>query len=633
MKKLIYTLVAFTLIAVSCQREFDALDYEGNDAVAVTISVGIPELDATRANQTAMNSGKGAITNFGDDEWNNKYDLRYILEIYEEGYENFTKPVKTRDVQILDSYKETMFAVRLVPNRKYRFVVWADFVNQGADASDNTNDDLNYDTSNLQAITRKSAPVAMDECQDAYFIAKDLVVDSNGINETLTLKRPFGKIRVITTDYNEVNIGSDPKMVEVTFYNHPIYKSLNAVTGKTVGNDVVGEYTYTFDVAKDSPYTLGYDKEPENMTLFADYILTGDMGAQEVNFKIKVTGKDNRVINSHDFNTQIPLERNKLTTIIGNLLTTKNNITIRIDDNFDGEYVVDNLWDGKYENLPAANAEGWIEIATPGQLATLLNSDADGMKVRLIDDVNFDGTELKLYRDGVNGSNKPFELDGNGKVISNFTVSNGEAAGLFTDLTNAYIHNLTIKNAFVAPNASTRASTDFYAGALVGRTYGVCQFSDIKVVDCQIEGVNKVGGLIGFVAEGSVALNNCVVESSTVGTKSTDDGGCVGGLVGYIASSGTLIENSSVLSTVINAINSANEAKRANAEFIGAFDGNGKVLTLKGNTCKDNTFNQETTSYVAPDGLYPWLGGIRYNTPGTNVIVDGASITTPVENK
>ena len=329
--------MALAMVAVSCQKDAGSLDYEGKDTVAVTIGVGVQELDATRSGETDMNSGLGAIDNFSDDEWK-KYDVRYIMEIYDvtDGFVNLNTPIKKREVKTYDEYQETMFSVRLVPNRKYRFVFWADFVNQGED------DDLHYNTKDLNAVTRNANAVAMDECQDAYFVQKDLEVGDDGIKESVVLKRPFGKIRVITTDYDEVNIGSEPKKVEVKFYNHTLLTTLNAVTGVAEGK-TLNEYTYT--VAKNAPYTKGYDELDENMTLFSDYILAADetVGAQEVNFTIEVTEENGRVINSHDFNTQIPLERNHLTTIVGNLLTLQNDITISIDDNFDGEYIRD--WD------------------------------------------------------------------------------------------------------------------------------------------------------------------------------------------------------------------------------------------------------------------------------------------------
>ena len=368
MKKVLFFLMGIALLGVSCQQDETSTPNANNDGmVEVNIGVGVPEL-ATRSGETDMNSGLGAIDNFTADEWA-KYDVRYMLEIYEvtDGYVNLDTPIKKREIKTYDEYQETMFSVRLIPNRDYRFVVWADFVNQGSE------DDLYYNTSDLKAITRNTPATAMDECQDAYFIQKDLKVGNNGIEESLVLKRPFGKIRVITTDYDEVNIGSEPEKVEVKFYNHKLLTTLNAVTGVAEG-ETINEYTYT--VAKDAPYTKGYDELDENMTLFADYILAADetVGAQEVNFTIEVTGKDGRVINSHDFNTQIPLERNHLTTIVGNLLTLQNDITISIDDNFDGEYIRN--WDEEAVTIEDGNW-GYGELNANGNYEFDITSGAN----------------------------------------------------------------------------------------------------------------------------------------------------------------------------------------------------------------------------------------------------------------
>lgn len=324
--------MALTLAVVSCQRD---VDYTGKDAVEISLNVDAPELGTTRG-ETGMNSGKGAIDNFSEDEWAT-YDLRYMLEIYDvtPGYENLTTPVKKRMVQTLDSYQPTTFEFRLVPNRVYKFVVWADFVLEG------TNTDLHYNTTSLTAITRIDEPSksAMHECMDAYFIQKDIEI-RNALTNSLTLTRPFGKVRVITKDIHEVNNGITPAKVDVTFYNHPTFVSLNALTGEA--ETTVETVTYSYNISKDAPYTAGYDASEEQQTIFADYIFTDRDDAQEINFTMAVTDQNGRPMRSHDFNTQIPLKRNHLTTIIGNLLTTATEINITIDDNFDTpEYVVD----------------------------------------------------------------------------------------------------------------------------------------------------------------------------------------------------------------------------------------------------------------------------------------------------
>ena len=212
MKKLLLLLAFFATMLTSCVNNAE-IDYSGKGAVDVVIGINVPELAASRAGETDMNSGLGAIDNFTADEWA-KYDVRYIFEVYDatEGYEDFDNPVKKRFVETHDMYEPTTFSLRLIPNRTYKFVVWADFVLQGSE------DDLNYDTTDLKNISRignnTAYTTAMDESMDAYFIQENIYLEKT-LSKSLTLTRPFGKIRVIATDANEVNIGSEPKSVKV----------------------------------------------------------------------------------------------------------------------------------------------------------------------------------------------------------------------------------------------------------------------------------------------------------------------------------------------------------------------------------------------------------------------------------
>ena len=330
MKKLFFALAFVAAFLTSCLTE-QTVNYEGKGAVNITLGIDIPEL-STRAGETGMNSGLGAIDNFSDDEWA-QYDLRYIFEVYDvtENYEDLDNPIKQRLVKTYNTYEPTSFELRLIPNRKYKFVVWADFVAEG------TTVDLNYNTAKLSNISRLGYVSPMEEAQDAYFVQKDIFVEST-INESLTLTRPFGKIRVIATDIDEVNLNSTPSRVEAKFYNHPTFFSLNALTGEA--ENEIKEVTYAYTIEKGKPYSTGYDTEACNQTLFADYIFAQPAanGAQEVNFTMTIYDQNNRVIREHDFNTQIPLERNSLTTLVGNILTTTTEFNITIDDDFTGSY-------------------------------------------------------------------------------------------------------------------------------------------------------------------------------------------------------------------------------------------------------------------------------------------------------
>ena len=330
MKKLFFALAFITAFLTSCLTE-QTVNYEGKGAVNITLGIDIPEL-STRAGETGMNSGLGAIDNFSDDEWA-QYDLRYIFEVYDvtENYEDLDNPIKQRLVKTYNTYEPTSFELRLIPNRKYKFVVWADFVAEG------TTIDLNYNTAKLSNISRLGYVSPMEEAQDAYFVQKDIFVEST-INESLTLTRPFGKIRVIATDIDEVNLNSTPSRVEAKFYNHPTFFSLNALTGEA--ENEIKEVTYAYTIEKGKPYSTGYDTEACNQTLFADYIFAQPAadGAQEVNFTMTIYDQNNRVIREHDFNTQIPLKRNRLTTLVGNILTTTTEFNITIDDTFTDSY-------------------------------------------------------------------------------------------------------------------------------------------------------------------------------------------------------------------------------------------------------------------------------------------------------
>ncbi len=433
MKKLLLFMLSAMLFGVACQQEIDYVDLTKgtNNGVIVTLGVNVPELEATRSGEEGtvpgLNSGLGAIDNFDAAQKWGEHDLRYMMEIYEvtEGYKNEESPIKNeRLVSVHNSYEPTSFKVRLIPNRKYRFVVWADFVNEGSTVENVS--DLYYDTTDFNNITRKNV-TAMEESYDAYFIQKDFFVEANGLTEPLELKRPFGKVRIITTDFDEVNIGSEPTKVTVKFFNHALSNSLDAVTGVASGESY-NEYI-EYAINKNNPYTEGWDSSASNMTLFADYILGGDetKGAQEINIEMTVWGKDGREIITRKFDTQIPLERNKLTTIVGNLLTVGTEFNITIDDNFSGEYVHD------VEDEQTAITE-WSagELNEEHNYEFTINDGTNNFSL-LVSENAIENGQLKAAKYTF------VENDGKSLEDDNFTINNLKVAATRSDLIDAIV--------------------------------------------------------------------------------------------------------------------------------------------------------------------------------------------------
>ena len=367
MKAKFFALAALVLGLASCQNDFNGVRGNASGEVDFQLKVDAAELGATRADQDGRNghdSAFGAIDYLTEADWNN-VDLRYSLEVYEVKNNTVTEvPVKDRMVQIVDKYTPVTFDLRLIPTREYRFVVFADFVPEGstAEVEGKTLTDHNSDLGLYHEIgaNLRDIKVVNDalftECADAYFAFEDITIN-NGEPHSLILKRPYGKLRVVATDLAEINTNVNPAKVVVRYDAiHPA--AFNAVTGE-IEEEKAGnaEYVYTYkgvgtESLANHYYTKGYDAETvvtaENktrhthMTLFTDYILAED-DQRGVHFTLEVLDNNGELIKSTDFDTEIPVQRNHLTTIIGNVMTTATEINVTIDDNFanmDREYYV-----------------------------------------------------------------------------------------------------------------------------------------------------------------------------------------------------------------------------------------------------------------------------------------------------
>ena len=143
------------------------------------------------------------------------------------------------------------------------------------------------------------------------------------------------------------------------------------------GNELV----YGFEVKKNAPYTEGYDAEAKNQTLFADYLFAREGQQMPINFKMAVyESKGGRKIKETDFNTQIPVQRNHLTTIIGDVLTTEANITIVVNDDF-----VEEMINPSMEVAPAAPA---VTATVEGNTVTLAWEAVEGAAIYFVRNAN-----------------------------------------------------------------------------------------------------------------------------------------------------------------------------------------------------------------------------------------------------
>ena len=410
MKARFLFLAAVMLGLASCQTEPEGLDVNvGGEEQIVTVNVNVPETE-TRA--AGSDSALGVFDNgvLGTAEDNTT--MRYILQVYYKDGENFVKS-EERKVEYSDG-KSVAFDVRLVPERDYQFVVWADVVVNGKTDTDN-----HYNTSDLTNVTLNNTWVAMDESRDA-FTATEFIDNFNGSKDiNITLKRPFAKLRVVTTDMKALNnLGIVPTKATVT-YTEKHYGAFNAFAGKAING------SKNRDIKHENFAILSYGETGDNKTLFTDYFFAED---DATNFVLDVFDQNNQIIKSGEFTTDIYVKRNNLTTIKGNILTDGKGFDVIIDDAFAGESGKD---DGK-TFVKVDTAEEFNEAYVDEDIDLIIldaNITLDEALTRATDPV------LTLSKE------KELTIDLNGYTLSSTSTQTGKNYNMF-DVRGT----LTVKN-------------------------------------------------------------------------------------------------------------------------------------------------------------------------------------------
>lgn len=286
-----FAFAAILIGFVACQNDAERMDVTVGD-LEVKVAVTVPESRAG-SHEGIFQSGL-----LGD-----SLTMRYILQIY------YTDPETKKSIDPIrlveySNEKGVVFEVRLAPGRDYKFVAWADVVDE---VNGVYGDDKHYDTENFEQITIiDDRWNAMDETRDAYTAADSVLNFNSASTISLSLRRPNAKLRVVTTDWAD-----DAADTVTVTYTTPHRTTFNALTGQ------FGDATIT---KKEHTYTLSnvYNETGSDRTIFSDYFFAGDN--DNVKFDMVVKKKDGSEVTNH-FNTEISVNSNYLTTIKGNLLT------------------------------------------------------------------------------------------------------------------------------------------------------------------------------------------------------------------------------------------------------------------------------------------------------------------------
>ena len=580
LKKVMY---GMSFLLAGCQSEElfeDGAVAPGDGNVTFTVSApeAMPESRAVLGENS--NSALGGVTNVNTEE----YDLRYQLAVYRVENGDYVEAVSPQ-MKIVDKYEPVTYSLRLTPNRNYQVVVWADFVREGE------TEDLHYNTSDFRNIHVPELPdkyILNDESKDAYFTTVPVSVEEDAVTEDLVLKRPFAKVRVITTDWGYENLEM-PDNFKVTYYGCKRFVNLDPVLGVSsydeLGDAGLSGFTATIDKAE-KDYAQGYDASEGNRTVIVDYLMTDLEEQTPIHIKLEALDGET-LIASHDLSTDIPIQRNWLTTIIGNVLTTGSEFNITIDEGFENEWIEGEEWwrsSGWTPKEPAYDeTTNTYAIYTKEEFMWLPDHidemrDAHGsFTLSIRSDIDMSGVEWKPIYPSASG--KTYTVEGNGHTLRNFSM-NGKFGAVYVYTTtifglpieigryNAYtgiwgkfdgvMRNLTFENITINGLADDEVHYDVdgnlidhsreyaYFAGVIGYTGGNqwsmdSKFENVHAKHVQIKSsttpAQNLGGLVGWVGSGggavgnrSVAFRNC--SATDIHLTGYQAGGLVGQILG-----------------------------------------------------------------------------------------------------
>ena len=365
-----------SVLAWSCQSEEDMPEGGKSGYVDVTMSTSLP----TALQSYATSSVNSGLQNL---EGESNLYVRYIMEVYQtlpaQGPEQHdSKKMVERVITYKpltaegDYRNETFPSMRLIANQ-YDFVFWADIVKKvnasaftyGAPTSllnateyyvnpyfvsapDNTtilysDGAETFAEGNLQHVSSRhlADPILKPvnaEMLDAYTVSKKIDLRSEPGAQSVVLKRPFAKVRVVTTDADVLaKEDGTYRCAQVSAIVPDAGNVYNALSGN-ISRDLLTTNLNT-PVVPDYPneYPTPAEAGKTNKTIGVNYLFA-PANATTVILSVRLfeNADDAMPLSTYTVDVDnVPFETNKITTIKGNLLSKNATFSIIIEDEFD----------------------------------------------------------------------------------------------------------------------------------------------------------------------------------------------------------------------------------------------------------------------------------------------------------
>ena len=580
MKKYLFPALALGLVMTSCQSDEPFAPGEGGEK-QVTFTLNVPGDLGTRADFGANKSGVSGVSNEGT------ANIKYTLVLDADG----DKKILDNDDATING-KTATFSPTVVLGREYKITAYASL----GDA---------WDGENAIDITKHFN----DETKDAYFYTTTHNF-AEGDLQPLALKRPFGKLRLLATDYKLDNSGvlnTAVKNVKITYNDaqvaeFDVFNSVFEFGGSFVNVDA---------------QTFGYYGAEEDgaMPIFADYV-PANPGDNMVDFTVEVTYTNDETY-SRTFN-DIPVKRNALTTLKGNFFTAGAEITVNVEDNFENEQLIE-------KRVTVTNAEALTDSIAAAKVNTIIYFAN-----------HIEGNATAIQKEGID-----VIIDGRGfKYDGTITVDGaGRATG---------VEKLTFQNI----NFYTDKTTKFTFIDAPSKINGRHNYThNVTIQDCTFESANPYTtveiGSASFTGTYNFVMKNCTATKmhSILQTQSCDNTVLVENVKTVNCKNGVSFGNTAFPTLRNSTINAAEYGVRADGN---ASRGDLKIENTTVNAKKPVIVRKMTTNsykvalngadlqtaetyhvvftkgddeaaYEAPTGAFTISGADDYNVYPTNV--------------
>ena len=535
-KTLLLVAAAVTALFSACSSDELASSADDGNVVNVSFSANLDQAIVTRV---AGESDGTAATRLYVAVYNaNKELIKAISNIGVTG----SQPTVTV------SGKQATVNFQLVKGQTYSFAFWAQNPSATADAVV-----FNPETGKVSVDYTKIK--ANDESLDAFTAHVNDLRVTGALSQNVTLKRPWAQVNYgsAQADWDAaVAAGITVAKSKVTVNN--VYTMLNALTGEVVGEATTADVELaanTIPASATTARTLTVSGT-EYKYIGLNYLLVGNEGQQSlIKADLEIQKADGTVINTLAF-SNVPVQRNYRTNIVGNLLTSQTQFSITLDENYDND-----------KNIDAAPKPA-VNVANADELIAAL-SDGSGFKqygiVKLTEDIDMTGKTAKFSLNGYNGSFKNLTLDGDGHKITGLTTP--LFSGTWAGDTQLAIQNLTIEGANIVETSADHPGTGVFICGISATKSAL--FDNCHIKNCNLTTSHYGGGFFTY-ADGynnptdgpvfqTVIIRNSSVEGCTFKAKKS-----VGAICGHatgnawtkIQVENTVVKDNTIINTDAN---------------------------------------------------------------------------------